>query len=250
MSGFSAGAMSSVVGQYFASRRAACQLNNPAPTLAQAFKGLPTNMLGAMPTVAIQSTADNILKREMRALNEGKPLTVFQKNGASVTAGVISASIVSPIGNLWINQQLPENKEKGALQVIRDVLKQRGFAGFYRGLTPTILKQATRASCLLAAYPSVLNKYKECSDNAIVTACATGVTVGPAMGMLTHPLDTIETRLQGDVAKNKYQSTWQAFTDAVRTKTLWSGWRWQLVGSIANAITIGSIQQLWRGRKA
>ena len=246
--GSATGAIGATVGQYFSANRTAQQLNYPGPSFKNAYKGLFTSVLGTMPIIAVQSAANSAIKNEIQALNQGKPLNEVQKSAASVSAGVVSSAIVSPIGNIWVAQQQPNNNNKTMREVCKNLYCERGFAGFYRGLTPTMIKQAARASGLLAAYPAVSNQYETMLNNNVLATCATGLTVGPTMALLTHPLDTIETRLQGDSSKTQFKNTWSAFKQAVKTKTLWSGWRWQLTGSIANSIAMGATHQ-WLSNK-
>lgn len=248
MHGSATGALGATIGQYFAANRTARQLNYPAPGFKNAYRGLFTNVFGAMPIVAVQSTANNAIKSELVKMNSGSELSKTQKGIASVGAGLVSSSIVSPLGNLWIAQQQPHNKNKSAFAALKDIYTQRGLAGFYRGITPTLLKQATRSTALLAAYPTVNKEYCRLIENDTAAACATGFTVGPVMALVTHPLDTIETRMQNDSAKTQYKTMWHALKDSIRTKSLWNGWRWQLAGSVVNSIAMGSFQQ-WLAQK-
>lgn len=246
--GSATGAVGATVGQLFSAKRTAQQLCNPSPSFRHAYKGLFTNIVGAMPIIALQSTANTALKEQMKQHNQGAPLTAPQKGAASIGAGVLSSALVSPIGNLWVSQQKPENKNKTTYQAAKAIYQQKSFAGFYRGLVPTMLKQAARASGLLAAYPAINTEYCRTLPNNTVAAFAAGLTVGPIMACITHPLDTIETRMQCDTAKVKYKTMYQAFNDAVKTRTLWNGLRWQLAGSIANSIAMGAAQDWLRAK--
>lgn len=243
VNGSATGVVGAIAGQYFSAKRTADQLGYVSPNFKQAYKGLYTNIAGAAPILAVQSMANNAIKNEMRAFNQGSPLSAQQQSVASLGAGIASCSIVLPLNNVWVAQQQLENKDKSAAAIIKDIYSHRGFSGFYRGLVPSIAKQATRASCLFAAYPQVSAEYCRLLQNNAAAACATGLTIGPIMGLITHPLDTLETRLQGDIKKEKYPGTWSALKDAIRTKSLWRGWRWQMVGSVVNSTVTGAVQQ-------
>lgn len=242
--GSATGMVGAMVGQYFSAKRTAQQLNNPSPSFRQAYKGLFTNIFGTMPILAVQTTANTALKEELIQYNQGAALTVQQKGAASVGAGVLSSAIVSPIGNLWVSQQKPENKDVTTYQAARSMYHHNGISGFYRGIVPTMFKQAARATGLLAAYPAINSEYCRTLPNDTVAAAATGLTVGPVMACITHPLDTVETRMQGDTKKEKYKTMYQAFKDAVKTRQIWNGWRWQLAGSIVNSIAMGGMQDV------
>jgi len=98
----------------------------------------------------------------------------------------------------------------GSLDACIKIIKNEGPGGLYRGVVPTIAKQATNQA---VRFPTQFyfmkmmvgddkEKMKNPALNGLAGAVAGGVSV-----LVTMPQDTIKTRMQGEEAKKLYSST-------------------------------------------
>jgi len=98
----------------------------------------------------------------------------------------------------------------GSLDAAMKILKSEGPAGLYRGVVPTIAKQATNQAvrfptqfyCLKFLVGDDKEKQKDPIMNGLAGAVAGAVSV-----IVTMPQDTVKTRMQGEEAKKLYKGT-------------------------------------------
>merc|ERR1719277_1055979 len=98
----------------------------------------------------------------------------------------------------------------GSLDACVKILKNEGPGGLYRGVAPTIAKQATNQA---VRFPTqflfmklMVGEDKEKMQNPIYNGMA-GAVAGAVSVLLTMPQDTIKTRMQGEEAKKLYKGS-------------------------------------------
>mmetsp|Transcript_39070 Transcript_39070/g.98199 ORF Transcript_39070/g.98199 Transcript_39070/m.98199 type:complete len:291 (+) Transcript_39070:82-954(+) len=98
----------------------------------------------------------------------------------------------------------------GSLDACVKILKNDGPAGLYRGVVPTIAKQATNQA---VRFPTqfyflkfMVGDDKEKQKNPIYNGLA-GAVAGAVSVLVTMPQDTVKTRMQGEEAKKLYKGT-------------------------------------------
>jgi solute carrier family 25 citrate transporter 1 len=98
----------------------------------------------------------------------------------------------------------------GSLDACMKILKNEGPGGLYRGVVPTIAKQATNQA---VRFPTqfyflkfMVGDDKEKQKNPIYNGLA-GAVAGAVSVLVTMPQDTIKTRMQGEEAKKLYTGT-------------------------------------------
>jgi solute carrier family 25 citrate transporter 1 len=182
--------------------------------------GLPGLYRGAMPLVvgssgkqAARWTAYNWAASGLR--DENGKLSV----GANILCGVVAGTseamfAVTPIETLKSrvidDRRLGNNRYSGSMDAIRKIVAADGLGGLYRGLVPTIAKQATNQAvrfpvqyyCVQWLSGGDESKARNPLYNGVAGGFAGAVSV-----LLTMPQDTVKTRMQSESAKQLYTST-------------------------------------------
>lgn len=102
------------------------------------------------------------------------------------------------------------NKYSGSMDACVKIIKSEGPMGLYRGVAPTIAKQATNQA---VRFPTqfyllkfLVGDDKEKQKDPIMNGIA-GAGAGAVSVLLTMPQDTIKTRMQGEEAKKLYKGS-------------------------------------------
>ncbi|EAW14436.1 calcium-binding mitochondrial carrier protein [Aspergillus clavatus NRRL 1] len=129
------------------------------------FRGLPLGVFGMFPYAAIDLTTFEYLKRALLARQaqinhcheDDVPLNNFTTGAIGAISGGFSASVVYPLNVLRTRLQaqgtvLHPTTYSGILDVARKTLQAEGPRGFYKGLTPNLLKVAPAVSISYVVY--------------------------------------------------------------------------------------------------
>ncbi|KKK21276.1 hypothetical protein ARAM_001272 [Aspergillus rambellii] len=129
------------------------------------FRGLPLGLIGMFPYAAIDLTTFEYLKRALLARKarlhncheDDAPLSNFTTGAIGAISGGFSASIVYPLNVLRTRLQaqgtvLHPITYDSIGDVARKTIQTEGFRGFYKGLTPNLLKVAPAVSISYVVY--------------------------------------------------------------------------------------------------
>ncbi|KAJ5690509.1 hypothetical protein N7462_004901 [Penicillium macrosclerotiorum] len=129
------------------------------------FRGLPLGLIGMFPYAAIDLTTFEYLKRALLARQarlkhcheDDVPLNNFVTGAIGALSGGLSASVVYPLNVLRTRLQaqgtvLHPTTYTGIGDVARKTLQTEGPRGFYKGLTPNLLKVAPAVSISYVVY--------------------------------------------------------------------------------------------------
>eukprot|EP00162_Nutomonas_longa_P022890 comp6253_c0_seq1/m.6017 comp6253_c0_seq1/g.6017 ORF comp6253_c0_seq1/g.6017 comp6253_c0_seq1/m.6017 type:complete len:178 (+) comp6253_c0_seq1:1-534(+) len=140
-----------------------------------------------------------------------------------MAAGVSEAVlIVTPLETMKVKMM---ESQKGMLSGIAHIISTDGIGGIYKGVTATVLKQASNQGIRFFSYneiKDVMLKYrgypgKKDLDNS--ESLVAGMLAGTASVIGNNPVDVVKTRMQGTEAKN-YTSTWDCTMKIVRNEGL------------------------------
>lgn len=159
-----------------------------------AYRGTAIAATSIAPITAIQFSVNGAC---MSALSTEGSSAVAASLCSSVIAGVVSATVQAPCQLVEINQQ----KHGGnVLAMPRRIIDTHGVTGMWRGLSMTAAREAIFCCSYLSSAPllsSALCKRSSLGKNS--SAAAGAVLAGTIGAVLTHPADTLKTRLQGDL---------------------------------------------------
>lgn len=129
------------------------------------FRGLPLGLVGMFPYAAIDLTTFEYLKRTILAEKarqhgcheDDVPLSNFTTGAIGALSGGASASVVYPLNVLRTRMQaqgtvLHPTTYSSVMDVARKTVQAEGFLGFYKGLTPNLLKVAPAVSISYIVY--------------------------------------------------------------------------------------------------
>lgn len=129
------------------------------------FRGLPLGLMGMFPYAAIDLSTFEYLKRTLLARKarlhgcheDDVPLNNFTTGAIGAISGGASASVVYPLNVLRTRMQaqgtiLHPTTYNGVMDVARKTVQSEGLRGFYKGLTPNLLKVAPAVSISYVVY--------------------------------------------------------------------------------------------------
>jgi solute carrier family 25 citrate transporter 1 len=172
------------------------------------YRGLAPNLIGAMPKASIRFGA-NAKYQNMLRDKDGK-LSGSGNFTAGALAGITEAVVcVTPLETLkvkLIQGNLPMVKG------IQQIYNSEGLKGFYKGLSATIMKQASNQGLRFFWF----NEYKKIvtSDGkkkmTPLLSLVGGMTAGIFSTLGNNPFDVVKTRMQA-LDASKYSGTMNCF---------------------------------------
>jgi len=195
------------------------------------YRGLPLAIVSIAPITCIQFGATSFFSSCLKALRGSESqVRDADKILAAVMAGAASALIQSPTQLIEVNQS---NHGSSMFATARKVISQNGILGLYRGYSMGATREGIFCSSYIAINPSIktwlLQKRPELSDGAATVFSS--VFSGSLGAALSHPADTLKTRLQagalpvrpGEPAEaTRIRGPWHALQDLRQKGSLWS----------------------------
>jgi solute carrier family 25 citrate transporter 1 len=114
-----------------------------------------------------------------------------------------------------IHDRLSENpKYRNVFHGIKTIVGQQGFAGVYRGVVPTLLRQSTNQGVRFVVFEDTSKFLQQYIGWKILVDLMSGGFAGFCSVMFNNPIDVIKTNLQGlDANKGgvagAFQNIWQ-----------------------------------------
>ena len=118
-------------------------------------------------------------------------------------AGAISGLISGPSESVIIQQQ---RTGKGAGATFSSMRQAAGVSGILRGTPFAMFRDGLFTAGFLAVAPLLAQQARDQGLSEVPARLAGSVAAGVMAAVVTHPADTIKTRLQGDYMGEKYKS--------------------------------------------
>lgn len=202
------------------------------------YAGLGVGMTCMVPTTAAQVGFNEALTQVMPGDDTATAVT------RNAVAGGLSALLSNP-AELVVNhqqqrqqhnEQLRQNQKNlqllraqqlntQAWSTIKELHEQHGAKVVMRGFTGKVLRDSPFCAGFLTAYPKAKELYAQHNSDAQpwqATLAATAA-VGPVITVVTHPFDTLSTKMQAEPAK----PTMQVLADATK-----DGWESLIKGVV------------------
>ncbi|KAF4094822.1 mitochondrial glutamate carrier 1 [Onychostoma macrolepis] len=199
------------------------------------YRGAAVNLTLVTPEKAIKLAANDFFRFHLS--KDGQKLTLLREMLAGCGAGTCQVIITTPMEMLKIQLQdagrieaqrklMPqavtpggpvEVKSPTAMQLTRQLLKEKGIAGLYKGLGATLLRDVPFSIIYFPLFANLNNLGKRGADGpapfyvSFISGCAAGSTAAVAV----NPVDVIKTRLQS-LTRGSQEDTYSGVSDCIR----------------------------------
>lgn len=167
------------------------------------YRGVGANSINMGSCTMIQFAVGGALKKTITGGDSTRKLKPYEEMGCGIAAGIVSATVGSPLELIMIQQQ---RKGGGSLETLKSIANPsnigRGFVGAavreglwtcgYLSIPPIVRGQ------LMQTFPDTFDS----NAKARVPAALLG---GLFACYLTHPFDTVKTCMQGDIERAKFK---------------------------------------------
>lgn len=178
------------------------------------YVGLPPWLTFALPRSAIRFTTFERVSGWLQ--KGGGKVNTLNALAAGTVAGVIeSAACLTPLQNIQIKMTQDANSQRqsriyrGFVHALREIPRREGIpAGFFGGLWPTVAKGAINNCIRFGLYNEMTGALRrargEAPDEALgpTASFGLGATAGAVSAVVTHPIDTVKSNLQGLSARS------------------------------------------------
>uniref|UniRef100_A0A8C6KYM5 Mitochondrial glutamate carrier 1 n=1 Tax=Nothobranchius furzeri TaxID=105023 RepID=A0A8C6KYM5_NOTFU len=207
------------------------------------YRGAAVNLTLVTPEKAIKLAANDFFRHHLS--KDGK-LTLLKEMLAGCGAGTCQVIVTTPMEMLKIQLQdagreytfsksglstaaqrklMPETVAAGtvetksptAMQLTRQLLREKGIAGLYKGLGATLLRDVPFSIIYFPLFANLNNLGKRGAEGpapfyvSFVSGCVAGSTAAVAV----NPVDVIKTRLQS-LNRASTEDTYSGVTDCIR----------------------------------
>jgi solute carrier family 25 (mitochondrial citrate transporter), member 1 len=190
------------------------------------YRGLSVLLYGSIPKSAVRFGAFEEFKKIM-ADDRGQ-LTASTRLlcglGAGISEAVLAVTPMETVKVKFIHDQNSANpKYKGFFHGVREIVKNDGLGGVYKGLTATIIKQGSNQAIRFFVMESMKAEYRKLKGkdvNAQVPVLVTGLfglIAGAASVFGNTPVDVVKTRMQG-LESTKYKNTFDCAVQIMKNE--------------------------------
>lgn len=133
--------------------------------------------------------------------------------GAGVAAGITESLFITPFELIKTNLQTTNNKHP--IKIIKEIHKEKGFKGLYRGFSATCFRQSINQGFNFSIYHHLKDKFLTNDKKPSIIKIALSSLISSSIGpIITNPFDVIKTRYMNP--KYKYNSMLEACKDIIK----------------------------------
>ncbi|KAL7857676.1 hypothetical protein AOLI_G00177780 [Acnodon oligacanthus] len=199
------------------------------------YRGAAVNLTLVTPEKAIKLAANDFFRFHLS--KDGQKLTLLREMLAGCGAGTCQVIVTTPMEMLKIQLQdagriaaqrklMPQTVAPGgpvevksptAMQLTRELLREKGIAGLYKGLGATLLRDVPFSIIYFPLFANLNNLGKRGAEGtapfyvSFISGCIAGSTAAVAV----NPVDVIKTRLQS-LTRGSQEDTYSGVTDCIR----------------------------------
>ena len=165
------------------------------PPLREVYRGYGANQFCDVNYVAVAYLANNFFTK---TIMQGKELNTAELFLGGFFSGIIAAPIQAVIERVMIVQQAAK-VELSTQKTLLSIYKQGGALGIFRGITPTMWREATNCTCFFALSKTIEPTLKKTLNGSDLASPVAYLVSGMIAGFVTTPFDLAKTLMQEDV---------------------------------------------------
>lgn len=144
---------------------------------------------------------------------KGKNNNKFRHFAAGTGAGIIESLFITPFELIKTNLQTTKNTSP--IKIIKDIYKDKGIKGLYRGFTATCFRQGINQGFNFSIYHFLKNKFLVNNEKPSIIKIGLSSLISSSIGpIITNPFDVIKTRYMNP--KYNYNSILEASKDILK----------------------------------
>uniref|UniRef100_A0A671S838 Mitochondrial glutamate carrier 2 n=1 Tax=Sinocyclocheilus anshuiensis TaxID=1608454 RepID=A0A671S838_9TELE len=224
------------------------------------LSGAAVNLTLVTPEKAIKLAANDFFRYHLS--KDGQKLTLPREMLAGCGAGTCQVIVTTPMEMLKIQLQdagriaaqrklMPQSVTHGgpvevksptAMQLTRQLLKEKGIAGLYKGLGATLLRDVPFSIIYFPLFANLNNLGKRGADGPapFYVSFLSGCIAGSTAAVAVNPVDVIKTRLQS-LTRGSQEDTYSGVTDCIRKILRREGPTAFLKGAYCRALVIAPL---------
>lgn len=138
-------------------------------------------------------------RESKKKLEETATIKLRREFVAGFCSGVVQCLVTCPMELVKCRMQVAHNHIISSFfPTIGAIFRKEGFRGFYRGLTPTLLRDAPGLGLYFASFQYLIDTQPTKSEQSLLVA---GGVAGTLSWIFIYPFDVIKTQLQVNGAK-------------------------------------------------
>jgi hypothetical protein len=174
------------------------------------FKNNPLQIYKGLTPFTGQMFVKYFLRFSTFEMLKSKNNNFFHNFSAGIMAGIIESLFITPFELIKTNLQT--TKEKKPLSCIKNIIKEKGTFGLYRGYMTTCMRQSINQGFNFSVYYKlrdiIMGENEKINLYKIVLCSLISSSIGP---IITNPLDVLKTRYMNP--KYKYNNILNAVKD-------------------------------------
>uniref|UniRef100_A0A672SD69 Mitochondrial glutamate carrier 1 n=1 Tax=Sinocyclocheilus grahami TaxID=75366 RepID=A0A672SD69_SINGR len=235
-------------------------VNDVIENVCFSLSGAAVNLTLVTPEKAIKLAANDFFRYHLS--KDGQKLTLLREMLAGCGAGTCQVIVTTPMEMLKIQLQdagriaaqrklMPQSVAPGgpvevksptAMQLTRQLLKEKGIAGLYKGLGATLLRDVPFSIIYFPLFANLNNLGKRGADGPapFYVSFLSGCIAGSTAAVAVNPVDVIKTRLQS-LTRGSQEDTYSGVTDCIRKILRHEGPTAFLKGAYCRALVIAPL---------
>lgn len=178
------------------------------------YRGMSSPIAGV---AAVNAIVFGVYGHTQRYLSEPDRLSAHFLAGAS--AGFAQTPVLSPIELAKTRLQLMSSSEStchGPMQCLRNIYKQEGYRGIFKGLGVTFLREGPSYGVYFVTY-EMLTRTPSKQPISTLHMLLAGGLAGTASWVISYPIDVIKSRIQAE-SSNRYSGALDCLKKSVRAE--------------------------------
>ncbi|XP_064878270.1 mitochondrial glutamate carrier 1-like isoform X1 [Oncorhynchus nerka] len=197
------------------------------------YRGSAVNLTLVTPEKAIKLAANDFFRQYLS--KDGQKLTLVKEMLAGCGAGTCQVIVTTPMEMLKIQLQdagrieaqrklMPETvvpgtvptKSPTAMQLTRELLKEKGIAGLYKGLGATLLRDVPFSIIYFPLFANLNDLGKRGAEGPapFYVSFLAGCLAGSTAAVAVNPVDVIKTRIQS-MNRGSTEEAYSGVTDCI-----------------------------------